>query len=130
MTNFFLAPGTVTVPLYAGQAGVQVVLLLIAVSVVPVLLGAIPYLENKEHKEHLRKQELLGDAHHDEDEDEDEGHGGGHGGHGGKFDFGEVMIHQVIHTIEYVLGAVSNTASYLRLWSLSLAHAQLSTSSG
>ena len=36
--------------------------------------------------------------------------------------FIDMMVEQMIITIEFILGSVSNTVSYLRVWVLSLAH--------
>lgn len=162
----FLQPGTIEEQLYPGQAGIQVVLIGLAAICVPILLFLKPFYLRWEHNraramgyrgigENTRVSAL--------DDDDEEGHtmNGGRDSfaddaNGGamitedigesehaEFEFSEIMIHQVIHTIgrsnpkvllkramlmilEFCLNCVSHTASYLRLWALSLAHQRLS----
>jgi V-type H+-transporting ATPase subunit a len=154
LIQMFLSPGTVNEgeQLYSGQAGLQTFLVLIAVVQVPIMLFLKPYYLKWQHQRTTaqgyrgigdtsqvthalddddddgpqnRDQQTNGRPSHESDEGamiteniQDEEHE--------EFEFSEEMIHQVIHTIEFCLNCVSHTASYLRLWALSLAHQQLS----
>lgn len=126
----FLSPSTIEDPLYAGQRPVQNILLLVAVICVPWLLLMKPLYLRWENSR-AEKAGYTGIANHDsrismEDAEDGDANGGvviaemgiAEGEHE-SFEFGEIMIHQVIHTIEFCLNCVSHTASYLRLWGTS-----------
>lgn len=119
-------------PLYSHQQEVQTFFVIIALVSVPWMLLIKPFILRAQHQ----KSQLQSFTIHEDDIEG--GHSstsaqkkttGAHGtkdGHEEEFNFGDIFVHQAIHTIEYCLGCISNTASYLRLWALSLAHAELS----
>lgn len=117
MIAMFLSPGSIDADkqLYQGQAGFQVLLLLVAFFSVPVMLFVKPYMNKKKHeREALTRvlQQQQGDrgafsSLSDEEQKVDEydslasptvaaggdGHSGGE--HHGEYDFADEMIHQV-----------------------------------
>jgi len=141
---FMILPGGVADNFYAGQKYLQYMFVGLAVCLIPVMaclkpcyikppaccyicfgncarcqeLGhpvkVVPQQEDKE--EESESERLIQENPHPPP-----------GGHGHSDDFGEMMVHQLLETIEFVLGSVSHTASYLRLWALSLAHSELAT---
>uniref|UniRef100_A0A0D9XIB3 V-type proton ATPase subunit a n=1 Tax=Leersia perrieri TaxID=77586 RepID=A0A0D9XIB3_9ORYZ len=104
----------------------NLVLLLLALVSVPWMLIPKPLLLKKQHEQRHQGQQYTMLQATDESVTELEEHHADSHDHE-EFEFSEVFVHQLIHTIEFVLGAVSNTASYLRLWALSLAHSELSS---
>jgi V-type H+-transporting ATPase subunit a len=127
LINIALQPGTVDEPMYDNQGSIQTILLLVAFLCVPTLLCVKPfYLKKQAAARTLSNSESSRPLLEKEESAAVVSSGDGHG-HDGEFDFAEVFIHQAIETIEFVLGMVSNTASYLRLWALSLAHSELAT---
>ncbi|XP_026198586.1 V-type proton ATPase 116 kDa subunit a [Anabas testudineus] len=139
--NMFLMQGDLKQALYPGQAGLQIFLVIVAVLSVPVLLLGKPvylyWLKNGNQRlgmyrgyERVRRnsdEELYLLRAHDMEEGSSHSDFSTSGEHETEeFDLADEFLHQAIHTIEYCLGCISNTASYLRLWALSLAHAQLS----
>jgi V-type H+-transporting ATPase subunit a len=116
---FLSSNGPDKVQLYSGQDGVEGFLKVVAFIMIPLLLIPKPALLYWKHKQRTQQ----GDHHiplHDEHESPVQPHEEDH------FNMGEMITMQLIHTLEFVLGCISNTASYLRLWALSLAHSQLS----
>lgn len=120
--------------MFEGQDILQLILLLSALLCIPVMLFGKPlFILFSKRKSQGRKIYSNGSASQDIELQAQELPGAGTSkdtaaeDHSHEDDsFGELMIHQAIHTIEYVLSTVSHTASYLRLWALSLAHSQLS----
>lgn len=117
----FLQPGTLDEQLYPGQSGIQVILLLLALIQVPILLFLKPFWLRWEHNQARAKgYRSLGENSRVSALEDDEDNGHAIDGRPSinsddegvamitqniddeeheEFDFSEVMIHQIIHTI-------------------------------
>uniref|UniRef100_A0A8C5KWT9 V-type proton ATPase subunit a n=1 Tax=Jaculus jaculus TaxID=51337 RepID=A0A8C5KWT9_JACJA len=135
---FLFAHSSTNLPLFPGQEVTQYTLVVLALAMVPVLLLGTPLYLLRQHRRLTARVACSQDENKDRLLDSsdasisengwspDEEKAGCPGDEEAEFVASEAFMHQAIHTIEFCLGCISNTASYLRLWALSLAHAQLS----
>lgn len=132
LIGMFMSPASLPpdLRLFRGQHFLQIALLSIAVVTVPWMLFAKPLILRHRFKRHqrgaytrLHNGDPMSAGAEVESADLDQ-HSKSEA-HGNETSFAEIFVNNMIHTIEFVLGAISNTASYLRLWALSLAHAEL-----
>ncbi|XP_017125852.1 V-type proton ATPase 116 kDa subunit a [Drosophila elegans] len=124
--------------MYPFERLVEYALVVLALCTVPILLAGKPLYLLRRRKQKLREsrdlkpmrrqtiREMRSTMRYTDDDYGESGKGAKGVDNEEEFEMSEIWIHSGIHTIETVLGSVSHTASYLRLWALSLAHDQLS----